>query len=188
MRRQGHVNLGETVQLTFWEAINFFSKQVCTLIQFTSSLILESYYAFLHFGMQKTILFNYFRHIFLQTLPGISLELCREKWSSYRSWKQARHSLQAWFRNILLLTIHPTLMGPDVWIPDLEEVGAVLVDAGHPDNEDRGHDQEGVVHRQPQQQRVHRAGHRGPGTFLICRAINIGMRNSSLVSSLSVKD
>ena len=79
-------------------------------------------------------------------------------------------------------------MGPDVWIPDLEEVGAVLVDAGHPDNEDRGHDQEGVVHRQPQQQRVHRAGHRGPGTFLICRAINIGMRNSSLVSSLSVKD
>ena len=56
-------------------------------------------------------------------------------------------------------------MGPDVWLPGLEEVGAVLVDAGHPDHEDRGHDQEGVIHGQPQQQRVHRAGHRGSGNF-----------------------
>ena len=57
-------------------------------------------------------------------------------------------------------------MGPDVWVPSLEEVGAVLVDAGHPDHEDRGHDQEGVIHGQPQQQRVHRAGHRGSGKFI----------------------
>ena len=38
--------------------------------------------------------------------------------------------------------------------------------AGHPDHQDRGHDQESVIHGQPQQQRVHRAGHRRSGKCL----------------------
>ena len=37
--------------------------------------------------------------------------------------------------------------------------------AGHPDHQDRGHDQESVIHGQPQQQRVHRAGHRRSGKW-----------------------
>ena len=81
-------------------------------------------------------------------------------------------------------------MGPDVWVPGLEEVEAVLVYAGHPDHEDRGHNQEGVIHGQPQQQRVHRAGHRGSGNLilnLIYRAINISLRKSRLQCSGSVK-
>ena len=45
------------------------------------------------------------------------------------------------------------------------------VDAGHPHHQHRGHDQQGVIHGQPQQQRVHRAGHCWPGNGFL-RAVD----------------
>ena len=44
----------------------------------------------------------------------------------------------------------------------VDDVRAVCVDAGHPDHHHRGHDEQRVVHGQPQQQSVHRTGHRWP--------------------------
>ena len=52
----------------------------------------------------------------------------------------------------------------------------MCVDAGHPDHQHRGHDQQGVVHGQPQQQRVHGARHRGPGGKV--SSLKIGLKSN----------